>query len=463
MPPGRTTSAEIHVDRSRLPSSRQAAPFRFPVIEKTELASGVRVWSSRHAAIPVVTLIVVMNRGAAADPSGAEGLAAITVDMLDEGSDGRSAIEIHQALARIGAQLDSEIGPDGAALTVSALSRFTPQALSLVGDMVARPTLAADDFDRVRNLRLNRLRQLRDVPGAVADRTFARLLYGTHPYGHTPLGAEAALRAITVQDVRAFHMRHVRPAATTVIAVGDCHHTDICALVEQSFAGWNGMPAPERVGFPDLPVSARLNVVPRAGAPQSELRIGHVSVARSTPDYHALLAANMVLGGQFVSRINLNLREEKGFTYGARTAFDFRRLPGPFSLQVSVQTAATGDAVRESLRELDEIRGARPITPDELGLGVAALTKGFPRNFETAEQIARAMSQLVLYDLPDTYFEEFVPAIERLTAQDVTRAAREHLHPDRMITLIVGDFDVVHEELARLGLGAPVALSAESF
>lgn len=465
MPPASrsSTSDAVPVDRTRLPEPRPAVPFRFPHIQKSVLPDGLRVWSSRHTSIPVVTLMVVINRGAAADPAGAEGLAAITVDMLDEGSEGRTAIEIHRALGRIGAQLDSEIGPDGAALAVTALSRFTEHALAQIGDMIARPSLAGEDFERVRELRLNRLRQLRDVPGAVADRTFARLLYGAHPYGHMPLGAEAALRALTVDDVRAFHAGHIRPAEATIIAVGDCHHDDVCRFAERAFTGWSGSSEPEGMASPELPVPARLNVVPRPGAPQSELRIGHVSVARSTPDYHALVAANMVLGGQFVSRINLNLREDKGFTYGARTSFDFRRLPGPFSLQVSVQTAATAEAVSESLREIDDIRGARPITADELALGVAALTRGFPRNFETAEQIARAMSQLVLYDLPDTYFESFVPAIERLTADEVTGVARDHLHPDRMTTLIVGDLDVVHEGLARLGLGAPFALSAESF
>jgi predicted Zn-dependent peptidase len=212
-----------------------------------------------------------------------------------------------------------------------------------------------------------------------------------------------------------------------------------------------------------LPHAPRLNIVPRSGAPQSELRIGHVGVARSTPDYHALVAANMVLGGQFVSRINLNLREDKGFTYGARTSFDFRRLPGPFSLQVSVQTTATGPAIAESLAELAAIRDIRPVTPEELSLGIAALTRGYARGFETAEQVARGVTQLALYDLPDDYFARFVPELERVTVDDVTAAARRHLDPDRFTTLIVGDLDATAADLGRLNLGEPVILSAEGF
>jgi predicted Zn-dependent peptidase len=171
----------------------------------------------------------------------------------------------------------------------------------------------------------------------------------------------------------------------------------------------------------------------------------------------------MVLGGQFVSRINLNLREEKGFTYGARTSFDFRRLPGPFALQVSVHTAATARALEESLSEISAIRGARPITPAELALGVAALTRGYARNFETAEQIARAVAQIALYDLPDDYFAQFVPRVERLSADEVTAVAARHLEPARLTTLIVGDLEAIAADLPALNIGEPVVLAAESF
>jgi zinc protease len=203
--------------------------------------------------------------------------------------------------------------------------------------------------------------------------------------------------------------------------------------------------------------------VPRPGAPQSELRIGHVAAARDTPDYHALVAANMVLGGQFVSRINLNLREGKGLTYGARTAFDFRRMPGPFTLQVSVQTAGTVRAIAESLDEIAAIRGPRPISDAELALGVAALTRGYARNFETAEQIARAVMQLALYDLPDNYFAEFVPRVEGVTAEEATRVMARYTDPDRLTTLIVGDIEAIGQDLPGLNLGAAVVLSADTF
>jgi zinc protease len=388
--------------------------------------------------------------------------------MLDEGSGGRSAIEMHEALARIGAQFDTDIGADAALLSVTTLKRCADRGLQLLADMVARPSLTEGDFLRVRQLRLHRLTQLRDIPGAVADRTFMRLLYGSHPYGHTPMGTEESVATLTAEDVRQFHRQTIRPDASTLIVVGDCEHEEVVRLATEAFDGWQAR------SDADWPLSAsrtfttpsretRLVVVPRPGAPQSELRIGHIAVARNTPDYHALVAVNMVLGGQFVSRINLNLREHKGFTYGARTSFDFRRLAGPFALQVSVHTAATAEAIGESLKEIESIRGPRPVTADELALGVAALTRGYARNFETAEQMARAATQIALYDLPDDYFAEFVPKVEHVTVDDVTRVAAAHLDPARLTTLIVGDYDAVATGLEQLELGEATVLSPDTF
>ena len=451
------------VDRSRLPEPGPAPLFTFPSIEKSSRPNGLRIWTVNHPSVPVVTLMLLVRRGAADDPAGKEGLAALTVDMLDEGSSGRSAIQIHEALATIGAQLDADIGSDAALMSVTVLSRFTAPALALLADMVARPSLSEEDFIRVRQLRLHRLTQIRDVPGAVADRAFVRLLFGAHPYGHTPLGNEPALASMSIDDVRSFHAALLRPGDATLVAVGDCGHDAICRQVVDAFAGWEGAAAGGVPVATVLPKPARLNVVPRPGAPQSELRLGHVAVARNTPDYHALVAANMVLGGQFVSRINMNLRTEKGITYGARTSFDFRRLPGPFALQVSVQTAATAVAIEESLGEIAAIRGPRPVTPPELALGIAALTRGYARNFETAEQVARAVTQLALYDLPDDYFAQFVPRVEQVTSEDVTRVAARYLDPARLTALIVGDFDTIAPDLARLDLGEPVVLPSETF
>ena len=456
-------TTRIAVDRSRLPEPGAPRPFAFPAIEKSALPCGMRIWTVHHPQVPVVSFVLLVARGAAADPAGQDGLAAVTADMLDEGSGDRSAIEIHEGLARLGAQFDTDIGSDATALSVTALSRVADRALSLLGDIAARPALREADFDRVRQLRLHRLKQLRDSPGAVADRAFLKLLYGGDPYGHSPIGNEEALASLTVEDVRAFHGRSFVPGAATLIAVGDCDHATIARLAAEAFAGWSGTTNGDAAPVALRGSQPRLVVIPRPRAPQSELRIGHVSAPRDTPDYHALALGNAILGGQFVSRINLNLREDKGFTYGARTAFEFRKRPGPFVLQVSVQTAATADAIHESIDEISAIRGPRPITADELAFGIAALTRGYARNFETADQVSRAVMQLGLYALPDDYYAQFVPRVEAVTRDAVSDAMTRHIDPSLLTTLVVGDLDVVGRDLGRLGLGEPIVLAPDTF
>ena len=460
---GHDPSAVVVPDRSRLPEPGPTRSFSFPAIQKSTLPNGMSVWTVRHPQVPVISFDLVVRRGASSDPPAKDGLAALTADMLDEGSGDRSAIEMHEALARLGAQFDTDIGSDATSVSVTMLSRFAARGLALIADVVVRPALREVDFARVRQLRMHRLTQMRDMPGAVADRAFLRLLYGSHPYGHSPMGTEAALAQMTVDDVRVFHAAAIRPSVATLVAVGDCDHDEIVRMAGDAFGDWHDGGGLAVSLESSLPASARLNVVPRPKAPQSELRIGQVAVARDTPDYHALIVANTILGGQFVSRINLNLREDKGFTYGARTTFEFRRLPGPFLLQVSVQTAATARAIEESIGEIAGLRGPRPVTAEELDLAAAALTRGYARNFETAEQIARAVMQLVLFDLPDDYFAQFVPIISSVTADEVSRVMARHIDPQRLTTLIVGDLDVIGADLTALGLGDPVILSADAF
>ncbi|MDE3153457.1 MAG: insulinase family protein [Acidobacteriota bacterium] len=447
----------MSVDRTRLPVSGPAAAPRLPEVRRTRLSNGLAVWTAGHHSVPVVTVVLVVPAGAAQDPADRPGLASLTGDMLDEGSGARSAIDMHDALARIGAQFDTEVGADATLVAITTLSRHLAAGLDLLADVVLRPSLAAGDFERVRRLRLNRLQQLRDLAPFVAERAFARWIYGTHPYGHVPVGDETALAALTLDEVRGFHARMFVPEGATVIAVGDAPHASLVAAVEAAFGGWRapaGVHGPSDLPEPPAdPPAGRLALVHRPAAAQSELRIGQVAAARDTPDYHALLVLNTILGGQFISRINMNLRQTHGYTYGARTAFDFRRRRGPFQFESSVQSSVTADALREALGELEAIRGPRPATADEIETARTALTRGYARNFETAQQVARALSQLALYGLPDDYFQQFVPRVEAVGEAEVLRVARDYLHPDRMGILIVGDRDVVAPGLAPLQAG----------
>jgi zinc protease len=451
-----------YADRSALPQLGELPPYQFPEIRRGSLASGLRVWTIEHRAVPLISVLVLIRRGSAADPAGREGLAAMVGDLLDEGCGDLDALAFHEALGRIGAQLDTEVGSDATLLGLTVLSRFADRGAALLAEMTRRPRLDKQDFERVRDLRLNRLVQIRDMPPALADRAFTELVYRDHPYGHLSIGSESGLRTMTLDDITGYHAAAYVPDTVTVIAAGDGSHEDLAALVGRVFSDWTSgnaaLPDDSAALAMPSPPTARLCLMHKAGAAQSELRIGHMSVPRSAPDYLHLLVLNMVLGGQFVSRINMNLREDKGYTYGARTSFDARRGPGPFLLQASVQADATTASIRESLKEIADVRSSRPVTRAELETGRAALTRGYPRNFETAEQVARAAAQMALHDLPENYYSTFVPKVMALDEAAVTDAARRHLDPDRMLTLIVGDRERVGASLEELGLGAPFDL-----
>ena len=451
-------------DRERLPGLGPELSFTFPGIKRATLANGVRVWSVEHRQVPLITVLALLPVGSSSDPVERPGLAAITGDMLDEGCGDRSALEVHEALGRIGAQLDLDVGYDATIISLTILERYLDRGLELVRDMLVRPRFEQREFDRVRELRLTRLLQLKDMPPALADRAFAQLLYRNHPYGHLPIGSDGALRSLMIRDITSFHRRACLPSRTTLIAVGDATHGAMQDAARRAFDAWQAdetEPVADPETFaPAAPPPTRLALVHRPGAAQSELRIGHVSLPRRTADYHAALVANMILGGQFVSRINMNLREDKGYTYGARTAFEFRRAPGPFVLHASVQSDATADALKESLAEIRAIRGERPVSRQELEMGRASLTRGYPRNFETADQIARAAAQLALYDLPDDYFTTFVPKVMALTEEAVTAIAAKHLDPDGLLSVIVGDRDKLSPSLRALDLGDVADISA---
>lgn len=446
------------VDRSRLPEVGPDPVFRFPRIERRRLTNGLEVRTVVHESAPVVSMALLVRGGLGADPAGKEGLAGLTADMLDEGTGALSAIDVSDALSRIGGDYEVEVGSDATTISLTTLERFGDRAAELLADLVLRPALRDTDFARVRKLRLDRLAQLRTVPQALAENAFDRLLYGDHPYGHMAIGTTASLGTLELSDVVQFHAATFQPQRSTCVMVGPGTHEALAARAERAFGAWRPTVSDASIRVasavpPPRPSTARRAIVRREGAAQSELRIGHLSATRTGPDYSALLVMNAVLGGQFVSRVNLKLREEKGFTYGAHTGFDWRCGLSPFALEASVHTSSTAEAITDSLRELVDIRGTRPPSADELSLAKASLTRGYPRGFETADQLAGAAITLALYDLPDEYFEQFMPKIAAVTGEDVVRVATQYLDPGVMTTLVVGDAAVIGDSLDALGLG----------
>jgi len=446
------------VDRTVLPVPGNPPLVRFPSARAARLPSGLGLRTVEHPGPPVVTCALSVPVGSASDPVDHPGLVALTADLFDDGSVKRPSLELHGALDRIGARLGTEVGTDSTTVSLTTLSQYAVQGLRLLAEIVSQPRFDPLDVERVRDLRRSRLRQLKTVPGAVADRLFLETIFGPHPYGHLGLGTDEALASMEAGLVRNFHGEAFRLGPATLVVVGALSHEEAASVAAEAFTDVPAVSATtvvvDAAAVPAPPAPAgRLFVVDRPGAVQTELRIGHLGVRRLTPDYHALLALNMVLGGQFTSRLNQRLREERGYTYGVRTSFDCRRAPGPFSMDGSVQSDATVETVTEVLGEMSGIGRDRPVTADELTLARAALTRGFARGFETAGQVARGLTRLLIQQLPPDYYDTFVPLVAGVDEAAVTEAALTHLRPEEAVVVAVGPVEQFGAGLETLGLG----------
>lgn len=443
------------MSRFVMPEVSAPEPVRLPPVERSTLANGARVWTIPHRALPVVSIAVLINAGSASDPVDQPGLLGLMADLIDEGAGGRDAIGLAEALGDLGGTLETSAGADTMSVSLWTLARHLKPALRILADVVARPDLNEHDLTRVRELRLSRLQQLRRSAAAAAERVFSRAVFRNHGYGHSSLGTSASISAITIEDVRIHYRRVVTPDRVTIIAAGDITHGAVVDAATEGFGAWD-LPPFDMEAATDVPGAGfersrrRMLFVERPGASQSEIRVGHLGVPRQTPDYYSLLLLNAGLGGSFSGRLNLRLRQQLGYTYGARSSFDMDRDAGTFACESSVQGDKTAASVREFMTLLEEIRGDKPLDASELELARGTLTRGYARHFETPRQLAGAVAQTAIFGLPDDRFEQFVPRINAVTPADLADAARRRIHPDRLITVVVGD-PKWREDLAELG------------
>ncbi len=440
--------------RFDMPRVGPAEPVRFPAASRRAIDNGLGVWTIAVPNLPIVSAALVLAAGSASDPSDRPGLASLAGELVGEGAGGRDAIALSDALARLGSRLIVDTGADSMTISVAALARHFMPTLALLADVATRPHFAPEDFDRARELRTARLRQLKQSPGTAADRAFAAAVFGDHPYGHGTLGTTRAIEAATLDEVRGFWEGQFRPARATLVAAGRLDPEDVVRAASRLLGGdWSGG-APAAAPTAGTPPSARrrsIRLIDRPGAPQSELRVGHLGPPRSTPDYHALVTLNEALGGQFTSRLNRNLRESRGITYGARSAFDMRRAGGVFVCETSVQADATALAASEVLAECRAIQRRGAIDTEELGLARESLTRGYARHFETTAHLARALVELVVHDLPVDTFDRFVPGVEAVTSDDLARVSQASLRPDEATIVVVGDAARCQASLEALG------------
>lgn len=442
-------------DRSKAPAIGPAPSLKLPAIQKSRLANGMPVWLVEQHEVPLAQINLIVRSGSSADPIGKYSVGSLTAAMLDEGAGTRSALELADALDFLGANLATTSSFDQSAVRLSVPVARLADAMPLMADVALRPTFPEPDLERLKKERLTNLFQARDNPAALIQLAFPRVVYGpVHRYGTSANGLAPAIEALTAGDLRAFYEAHYRPDNATLIVVGDVTAAMALPLLEKAFGGWktNGM-APLVAAIPTAPQLTRRQVylVDKPGAAQSQIRIGWVGVPRSTPEYATLQVLNTVLGGSFSSRLNQNLREKHGYTYGANSAFDMRGSAGPFLAAAGVQTDKTADALREFFVELDHI--LTPVPAEELERAKNYVALGFPGEFETTGDLARKLEDLVVYNLPDDSYATFVPAVMRITALDVQRAAARYIQPDRMAVVVVGDRQAIEGGIRGLNLG----------
>lgn len=448
-------TAQQRPDRSKPPVTGPAPELKLPPIQRFTLGNGLRVWLLEQHEVPLVQANLVVLSGAAADVPGQFGAASMTAAMLDEGAAGKAALALADEIEFLGATVSTSASFDASAVRLSTPAARLGDAMALMAQVALTPDFPETDFNRLRTERLTSLLQARDDASALVGLAFPRLLYGPeHRYGTGAAGTEATLKALGVAELRAFHRAHYRPDNAVLIVVGDITPGALRPLVEQRFGSWKAegaMPAALPVRNSPQPGKRQIYIVDKPGAAQSQIRLGLVGVPRSTPDYIALDVLNTMFGGAFTSRLNQNLRETHGYTYGAFSMFDMRKAAGPFFAMAGVQTDKTADALKEFFVELTNILKAIPADELDRFKNYAAL--GYAGEFETNSQLAAKLEGLAVYNLPEDEFSTYVGAVQKVTPADVQRVAKQYLLLDKLAVVVVGDRASIEAPIRATNLG----------
>jgi zinc protease len=409
----------------------------------------------------MATVMLVSDAGASAEPAGREGVANITARALLEGTKRRGS-DVTEMFERLGASIGAGADWDAATVAMTALSPRLEDALQLFGEVILEPSFPERELERLRAERLADILQLTAEPRGLANEMFSRVVYepGSR-YARPEDGSAGTVRALGRAEVESFYRARYQPSVSTLVIAGDVSVDDGVRLARKVLGEWKGSAAESAlVSAAPARTSRAVHIVPKAEAPQSELRMGHIGLPRSHPDYFPVLVMNSVLGGLFSSRINLNLREVHAYTYGAFSGYSWRRGAGPFVVSTAVKSDVTAESAREILLEIERMR-TDTISEDELSLATSYLGGVFPIRYETTDAIARALSALVAYRLPEDYFDSYRDNVRAVTKVDVLQAADRHLHPEELQLLVVGDPAVVRAPLEELGFGPVEILPAD--
>lgn len=437
--------------------------YEFPEVERARLENGLALVLVDLPGRPLVSASLVLRTGAVDEPAADGGATVLAARALTEGTAAYDAVALVEAAERLGASLHAEAGWDAFTLGVDVPASRLEPALELLAEVAARPTFPEREVARLRDERLNDILQAGADPRRRAEEAFIETIYApTAPYARPAAGTAATVGTLDRDRVRAAWARGLDPARMTLVIGGDLSGIDVAGTVRRTMDAWVAAPEAGAAGpIDDRPARSdrRVRVIHRPGSVQTEIRIGHPGAPRRIADFHAVSVLSAILGGLFTSRLNLKLREEKGYTYGAGAGFDLRRGAGPFSARAAVNTEVTVPAILDTLAELERIREA-PVTDAELGTAREFLVGVFPLRFETPGPVVGALSGIVVHDLPDDELRRYRPAIEAVTADAVLDAARRRIDPAAAAIVLVGDADAFGTELEAAGIG-PVTVERD--
>jgi zinc protease len=441
-------------DWTKMPGPTQPQAFRAPAIIQRKLSTGLDVWIVPWRTLPIVQARMLLPGGTSEDSPEKSGLAYLTATLLTQGTTTKTATELAEAFGILGASPTAAASSDRIVLGFGSVARHFDATLALVGEMLSTPRFEPSDFARERDLQLADLLQGPDDVDWIAGRAFRALLYGQrHPYGQPAEGYPNTLRNLTVEDAHAFHRAHVGPGGATLVLVGDVEPERVLASLEKALAGWKNAtsPPPKRppAASPTEPGVAYF--VDKPGAVQSVISVGRPWVDRQDPRYFATLIGNRILGGDFLSRLNRNLRETNGFTYGAGSYFQFRHTGSVWFVRTSVRTDATAPALKEVVAELDGLAGDKPFTAEEISVARGAEAKSYPETFEAPSSIVEIVSEIAEFDLPPDYLETYLERLQAPKPEEISRSMTEVVKPRQRLILIVGDRKSVEPELRRAG------------
>lgn len=431
------------------PKSGPTRRYRFPEFHDEILPSGIHLLTAPVKKLPIATVLVIVDAGSVSEQRGKEGIASLTAAGLLEGTNRLDGAELAEKFEQLGTSLESGADWDSAFIRITTLSDKLEEATQLLGEVISSPVFPEREVERLKAERLAEILQLESEPRGLADEKFSEFLYSQESrYSRPDEGTSESVSALSRKDVEEFYRSSYRSGGTTVIVVGDVTPERAHEMVADAFEQW---PAGSGKG-PQLTAAPRasgrnLHIVHKPEAPQSELRVGHIGLPRKHPDFFPTLVMNAVLGGLFGSRINLNLREVHGYTYGASSHYDWRRGAGPFVVSTAVQSEVTAPALTEILLEIDRIRSDK-ISDEELTLARDYLEGVFPIRYESTDAIAAALATLVIHDLPADYYDTYRKNIHDVSADAVLLVANAHLHPLELQTVVVGDAKTIEGSLA---------------